>query len=268
MLINALRVLLMRLPDVRGRQRLFMILDSLFGPLPVQSRAGGRLLLYPSSVQDSYFWKQAEENNKILAAQINSLPADAVFVDIGSNSGFYSLMAASKLGERGVVVSIEPSGRELSRLFWAKSKNRYQCRWEALNVAIGSGGLARLDIQVGHTGMNRILDDSSVAACVNSVGSVRLADALNLYGITKIDLLKIDVEGYELRVLSSCKELLVSGCIGAIVCEITDSFLAIFGDSVNRLYGFMEDVGYSWQKGPRFGEWQYDELFLKCSDRP
>ena len=267
MLINILRVLLMRLPDIRGKQRLFIVLDSLFGPLVAESRAGGRLLLYPSSVQDSYFWKRAKENNKILAAQINNLADDAVFVDIGSNSGFYSLMAASKLGERGAVVSIEPSGREFSRLFWAKSKNQYQCRWEAMNVAIGSRGLARLDIQEGHTGMNRILDDHAVSACASSVSLIGLADALNLYGIRKVDLLKIDVEGYEMRILSSCKDLLLSGCIGAIVCEITDSFLAIFGDSVNHLYGFMEAMGYSWQKGPQCGAWQYDELFLKCSDR-
>jgi hypothetical protein len=45
------------------------------------------------------------------------------------------------------------------------------------------------------------------------------AEAARL-GLERIDLLKIDVEGYEAEVLAGASELLGAGRIGAVLCEL------------------------------------------------
>ena len=239
------------------------MVDSLLGPMPTFSRAGGTLLLYPSSVQDSYFLPNSTENNPLLQQQILNLPADGTFVDLGANSGFYSLMASKCLGANGQIISIEPSWREFSRLFWAKSINKYQCQWEALNLAIGASGSKRINTSVGHTGMNQIVENAEFGRDLQHVSLAVLDDVLRLYNISTVDLLKIDIEGYELCALKSFSGLLSSGAIKAIVCEITDKYLRSFGGSKDELYKLMIDCGFSWEVGPQSNRWQYDELFVK-----
>lgn len=262
-MLNSFRKLFAKLPNLRGKQRLQKVLDLNFGPIPVKAkRTAGRLLIYPSSVQDSYFWLASTDNNPDLVAAINSLPTNGVFVDIGANIGFYSLMAANRLTEQGTVLSFEPSDREYSRLFWAKQCNKYECIWITLNAAVGDSGVKRLDTESGHTGMNRISTDNDNrkgSSCI----SVRLKEALALFCLVRIDLLKIDIEGYELRALQTFQGLLKAGLVNTVICEITDRFLWEYGDCKQSLYAFMKEMGFAWRYGPLDARWQYDEVFTR-----
>lgn len=262
-MISFVRKSIRRLPNCRGKQRVQLLLDRVLGPIPSMSRAGGKLLLLPSSVQDANFWPTSLEGNPLLAERIAELPADGVFIDIGANIGFYSLMAARYLGEKGMVLSIEPSMREFNRLTYAKMANKFSCGWELFNCAIGIDGSGEVDCNFGHTGMNRVVPADARIGRGQRVSVITLAGIMNLFAIELVDLVKIDVEGYELQVLRSFGDVLSSGLVKNVIVEITDDYLASYGDSKDDLYRFMADCGYASLLGPGCREWQYDELFSR-----
>lgn len=93
-------------------------------------------------------------------------------------------------------------------------------------------------------------------------------------------LAKLDVEGYELRVLKGFQSLIARPRTGFIV-EITDQWLKDMGGSANELFSLMHAQGYkaylpkstilskfefSLLRGPLDGRHQYDVVFLRPED--
>lgn len=128
-------------------------------------------------------------------------PGD-VYVDVGTNVGAFSLLAAQCVGVHGKVVSIEPNPPIFARLLQNIALNSF-----ATNVlpvccaASDRAGFARLQIPpVANSGLARLAPATDGESFVVSTQppSVILA----LAGVTQIKLLKIDVEGHELPVLT------------------------------------------------------------------
>jgi hypothetical protein len=59
-----------------------------------------------------------------------------------------------------------------------------------------------------------------------------------------VDLLKIDVEGYEPRVFAGATESLAHRKIRAILCEFNDYWLKQIGSSARQLWTFLADAGF------------------------
>jgi hypothetical protein len=72
----------------------------------------------------------------------------------------------------------------------------------------------------------------------------RLDDLIEEWGVQRIDLLKIDVEGWEPRVFAGARRALSSGQIGAILCEFNDFWLRAVGSSTRALWQVLADFGY------------------------
>jgi len=72
----------------------------------------------------------------------------------------------------------------------------------------------------------------------------RLDDYAAATGLEVIDLLKIDTQGYELRVLSGASRLLESGNVRAIVVEL--NFAPLYEGQVrsHEVVGFLHDRGF------------------------
>jgi len=119
------------------------------------------------------------------------------FVDIGANFGFFSLNAAKTMGDRCRVVAIEPNCTMVNRL-------RENIRLNGLNsiivrdIAIGAAhGLAESQRDAASHG-RRGYGPADVATTTDqSVSMMPLLSVLRDAGIEKIDVLKIDIEGYE-----------------------------------------------------------------------
>lgn len=255
-----LRRLIARLPDLRGRQRLLATLDRVLGPAKFTCPAGVNILGYASSTQDRLFLSQ-QNGTDILSRAIRDLPKDGRFIDCGANCGFYSALAAQHLGADATVFSIEPSMREYTRLAWAIRNNPHSCNWIPLNLALGDADrTVILDLATGHTGLNKVCGGKHAPSLSQKVAQFQLDNLLNpLLPSGAIDLLKIDVEGFEVAVLRGASDLLAQQRIKAMVVEVTDRFLRTYGSSKRELYELLQGYGYS--ATVRSEDWQYDELF-------
>ena len=126
-------------------------------------------------------------------------------VDVGANIGLYSLFLAKHVGKGGQVWAFEPD----PILFEAALLNSRQNGTEDIvklhNLALGSrSGPARLYRSSFNSGDNRL---SASAARQDSV-LVQMAPLDTLLCQTKIDLIKIDVQGWEAEVLRGMDQIL------------------------------------------------------------
>jgi FkbM family methyltransferase len=243
-------------PIDRGKFFLSRMLYKITGPVRKKVRHGIWMEILPYSSMDmSYLSKN--ESHVVIENEINKLHEGDVFVDVGANAGYFSFLASRKVGQTGRVYSFEPSAREYLRLAHGKELNKAQ------NVVLFNSALSEkvdvlsFEINDYHTGLNHISQNGQASSHVELVLSLTLDMIIEKQ---KIDLLKIDVEGAELKVLKGCRGLLASKSIGKLIVEITPKFLESFGDSKSDLISYLESFGYRpvFQKD----EWQYDEIFL------
>lgn len=111
-------------------------------------------------------------------------------IDVGSNIGTLTLAAASIVGEKGKVLSIEPHPRTFKYLMKNIHLNPFK-NILPLNVAVGEKGKYVNFSSKKSDDLNRVLKNTEGL----KIPMVRLDEVVG--GELKIALLKIDVEGYE-----------------------------------------------------------------------
>jgi FkbM family methyltransferase len=126
------------------------------------------------------------------------------FVDAGANMGLYTLFAARKIGERGTVLAIEPSTRECRRLL--KNLEANSLRNVRLIRTAVSDSRSEADLLVaddersGHNTLGAFAYDTPLKAR-ETVHTERLDDIVSQEGLTRVDVMKLDIEGAELLAL-------------------------------------------------------------------
>lgn len=147
------------------------------------------------------------------AALTPLLKPGGVFLDVGANEGLYTLLAARRLGADGLVVAIEPSARELTRLRRNIVSNGFEGRAVVIEAAVGrSAGWASFAVaDDAHSGQNAFAD--RIAGTVDVIAE-RPVPLTTLDAVAErlaprtIDVVKIDVEGAEGEALEGASKLL------------------------------------------------------------
>ncbi len=133
-------------------------------------------------------------------ALMNALPEDGVFIDIGANVGLYSLVAAEVMGENGRILAFEPSSFTLQRLnvnLEANRKDNGRPNIRVLNVGVADeNGERVLQIDGKNLGASSIAKPEQ-SGTEEKIHCRLLLDVLQEHKITRIDALKIDIEGAE-----------------------------------------------------------------------
>src|SRR5262245_14541818 len=124
-----------------------------------------------------------------------------VFVDVGANAGLYSLHAVLNAAEGARILAIEPDAALLARL---RFNMRLLAAARAARVELATAAVAVGDHD-GEGLLSSSGDEGSQSLLPNGKGRRvpirRLASLLQEHAISKINLMKIDVEGYEDHVL-------------------------------------------------------------------
>lgn len=123
------------------------------------------------------------------------LQPGSTFVDVGANVGTFTLPIATHIGRDGRVIAIEPHPTAFRRLSFNAGELQFS-NVTLLNCAIGEKeGQLSISTDQANLGACRI-SDSGV-----SVPAKTLLGVVTDCGADRIDALKVDVEGYEDKVL-------------------------------------------------------------------
>lgn len=131
-----------------------------------------------------------------------NLSAGDVFVDIGANIGYDTLLASSRVGPKGKVVSIEASPRTFALLQRNLAVNASSSNVRAVNAAVSDrpGTLALYEINEGNIGAATTLA-SRGGTLMASVEALPLEQILMPDELARLRLIKMDVEGAEPPIL-------------------------------------------------------------------
>lgn len=147
------------------------------------------------------------------------VPAGGVFVDVGANVGTYGLALASHVGADGKVIAIEPHPVTHARLSFNCAASNFS---QVILVAAAAGpadGEVLIETDGDNLGASHVVSGAASANAIK-VPSLRLTRILADAGVAKVDALKIDVEGFEDRVLTGFfKEAPTALWPGAVVIE-------------------------------------------------
>lgn len=168
------------------------------------------------------------------------------FLDIGANDGIYSIFAAKRVGPDGTVWAFEPSTREVGRL-----RSNIECNGldvlvfpAALSDVIGKADLVVAEPQ--HAGLNtlgQIAYEGVGEWRREPVDLLRLDDVVAARPPSRLDVIKIDAEGAELRVLRGALET-IHRYRPLVLFEILPRGLASQGTSAEELMAFVRAQGY------------------------
>lgn len=131
-----------------------------------------------------------------------NLSAGDVFVDIGANIGYDTLLASSRVGPKGKVVSIEASPRTFALLQRNLAANAASSNVRAVNAAVSDqkGTLDLYEINEGNIGAATTLA-SRGGTLMASVDALPLEQILTPDELAHLRLIKMDVEGAEPPIL-------------------------------------------------------------------
>jgi FkbM family methyltransferase len=127
-------------------------------------------------------------------------PRGGVFVDVGANVGTYAMVLARHVGRDGKVIAIEPHPITHARLAFNRTASDFtQVRLVAAAAGPSDGELM-IETDGDNLGASRVVSRKPPGNAIK-VPSLRLQRIVEDAGIGRVDALKIDVEGFEDRVL-------------------------------------------------------------------
>lgn len=207
-------------------------------------RQGFRWILDLSDAVDHYLYFGFAEPGFDRLLQL--IGPESRIIDVGANIGMLTLPFARK-ASNGRVVSFEPDPSNRARLVEHLTLNGIR------NVRVEAFGLGseerthRLYKVVGtNSGMNRIVlgEPASERFAFNEVHVARLDHLRPQLGLDRVDLIKIDVEGFEMEVLMGAEHTLRE-FRPTLYIELDDENLRENGSSAAELVGFLQARGYA-----------------------
>ncbi|MBV8225053.1 MAG: FkbM family methyltransferase [Verrucomicrobia bacterium] len=161
-------------------------------------------------------------------------------VDVGANQGLYTL-ALSRQVSQGRVYAFEPDPTLFATL---KENVQRNCAQNVIlfNAAAASRS-AELFFRPGrfNRGDNRIVGDKLASSGAIQVNAVRLDDVIPHEGI---DLLKIDVQGYEMEVIQGAHQLMRANQNLLIFFEFWPHGLTLAGSGPEALLDRLNQEGF------------------------
>lgn len=147
-------------------------------------------------------------------------PGDT-FVDVGANWGYFTLVGAHSVGEKGRVLAMEPDPRLFALLLNNLERNALaQATALALAAADAPGvlALAGHDAGGGNWGLSSLV--SAPTGTEFPVQAERIDQVLRERAIDTVDLLKMDIEGAEDLALRGMADGLARGVYRRVLVEL------------------------------------------------
>jgi FkbM family methyltransferase len=176
---------------------------------------------------------------------IDNVHENSVFIDIGANIGYFSLLAAHLKARK--VLSLEPVPNTYQMLKKNISHNGFTDIIEPMNIALGDmDGIVKFTSAFGPK--NHLQNDKYDVSRNTPLVDVRIAVLDNILknreDIKKIDFIKMDVEGGEYGALSGARVTLKTHK-PMVLIEIAEHLLSRYNTTPQQIFSFMAELGYN-----------------------
>jgi FkbM family methyltransferase len=193
------------------------------------------------------------------------LSEGGVLLDVGAHIGYFSLKASSKVGKTGRIVAFEPDPGTLKLLGDNVAANNagnvtvepIACtdREQMLTLwAAGESNTAKSSL----SRQNAAQVSASEAPKPYTVRGRPIDDVVGELNLTRVDAIKIDVEGAEVLVLRGSVETL-KRFHPRVVVEVIPELLASFQTTPDDLISLLKGAGYNQSRrlAPRGDDWEW-----------
>jgi FkbM family methyltransferase len=169
-----------------------------------------------------------------------------VVLDVGTNIGETLLNFAKLVGREGFVYGFEPDTVNFQNVQQNIALNHFE------NVHVFDFGVSDKHETVNlyrvdehNLGMNRILSEAESVAFhdFTTIETRTLDHVMSEHAITRVDLIKIDIEGYEMHALRGAQQLL-SRLSPKLFIEVGYSRLLKHGTTPNEMIDLLNSFGY------------------------
>ncbi|KAK3585308.1 hypothetical protein CHS0354_040255 [Potamilus streckersoni] len=177
--------------------------------IPTKTKPSFKICIYPlerdifisENLARHGIWDGIQTN--LIQKALQNFP-EAVFIDIGANIGYFSLLA---MAMDRAVIAIEPINENFLHLEESVASNNFSGEILLLRHAITD---RRTAVKMGQNKQNQggvpiIKEENHGVIDGESLTSVTMDDLLNLL-LTNEVIIKMDIEGYECRALRTSKE--------------------------------------------------------------
>jgi FkbM family methyltransferase len=165
--------------------------------------------------------------------------AGSTVVDVGAHVGFFTQTLGAWVGPQGRVLAIEPEPVNFARLHNRVQRNGLASRVILVNAAaVDTPGSRFLKVDPVHPG------DHQLANGGLPVRGVTLDELLADLELPAVSLVKLDVQGAELKVLKGAVQLLRLRPPNLMI-EVDEERLRLQGTSAGELFGLLASHGYT-----------------------
>jgi FkbM family methyltransferase len=220
--------------------------------MPFVANFDGNIKIYVSlsdHIESQIFWQGVQEGDRGEVKLLKSLFApNHTFIDVGGNIGVFSLIAAKRLTS-GKVHTFEPSAYHLEKLRANLLLNKFD------NVRVHPVALSNQSQSsklyfppsnasfLTNTGMASQFRFDQPPSNTEDIKCVRLDDYREFINLHCVDLIKIDVEGAEIDVLSGAIET-IRTYRPHVVMEINLDHLRRAGRSTQEVIDYWNALDY------------------------
>ena len=168
-------------------------------------------------------------------------------IDVGANFGFHTLQFRDLVGESGQVISFEPQKLVYYQLCGNIVLNGHN-NITAYNIALSDEvNVLKMENLQYHSERDINIGNAHLDACYDNGYNLVNVNTLDSFNFENVSVLKIDVQGYEPRVLDGAKETILRNK-PVIFIEVEAPQLIIYGWKEEDIFNRLEALGYKYEK--------------------
>jgi FkbM family methyltransferase len=221
-------------------------------------------------IDAAIFYSDSREPATSKALATLCKPGDIIF-DIGANVGSHTLPIAKTVGSTGKVYAFEPVPWALNKLQRNISLNTFNnIIVEPIALSDAPDDNAEFSLRASFKTTSQIpvnadgnLNENWWNACEKVKVKVETIDNfVKENKIKKVDLFKLDVDGFEAKVINGATKVL-NEYEPIIIMELAPSWIAAKGDDVNAVINSLTSIGYSFYDEATFEK--FSNIFAKLA---
>lgn len=192
--------------------------------------------------EDLAYWTNRYEQHDDVHVFVSLLRPGMVVVDVGANIGMYTMLSARAVTPNGKVFAFEPVPEVYRRL------TENLCLSGITNVSThriaisDTAGTARFYLGTNEStgSLCRVQTAEAIAVPTETLDGV-----LERNGMTRVDAVKLDAEGAEMKIIRGMRQLLGRSDRPILFVEHNYSALRAAGSSAEELFGAIVEHGYA-----------------------